>query len=306
MQNTPLVSIVTPAFNQGAYLAETIESVLSQDYANIEYIVLDDGSTDDTAEIISRYDGRIRSERHDNIGQARTLNKGWRMARGEYLGYLSADDLLEPDAVSRLVSELIKSPDIAVSYGDFKLIDSNGRVFRSVRTEEYDRRRLTVDIICQPGPGALFRREVFARTGGWTGKLRQVPDFEFWLRASRVGPFKRVPEFLARYRVHVDSASFSATTSDRSMEIVDVMSDYWRQHDSADARRSLATACLIAAKSHAQAGRIGASYTQWMHAVRLSPRVLMTKSAWRGPIAGAYRRIIHRFFRRNNARTELK
>ena len=103
MQNLPLVSIVTPTYNQAEYLAETIESVLAQDYPNIEYIVLDDGSTDSTPEVLNRYSGRVRWERHDNMGQARTLNKGWAMSRGEFIGYLSSDDLLLPDAISKLV-----------------------------------------------------------------------------------------------------------------------------------------------------------------------------------------------------------
>ena len=78
----PLVSIVTPTYNQAKYLTETIEKVLAQDYPNIEYIVLDDGSTDETPEILKKYSGKIRYERHANMGQARTLNKGWAMSSG--------------------------------------------------------------------------------------------------------------------------------------------------------------------------------------------------------------------------------
>src|SRR5207247_391526 len=94
----PLVSIVTPAYNQAEYLAETIESVLAQDYPNLEYIVLDDGSTDHTREVLKKYDGKLRWESHKNMGQARTLNEGWRKANGVYIGYLSSDDILYPGA----------------------------------------------------------------------------------------------------------------------------------------------------------------------------------------------------------------
>src|SRR5439155_19151445 len=102
----PLVSIVTPAYNQAEYLPETIESVLAQDYPNIEYIVLDDGSTDDTSKVLERYTGRLRWERHENIGQSRSLNKGWSMSRGDLLGYISSDDRLKKDCISRLVAAL--------------------------------------------------------------------------------------------------------------------------------------------------------------------------------------------------------
>ena len=92
MQQFPLVSIVTPTYNQAQYLAETIDSVLEQDYPNVEYIVLDDGSTDDTSSVLERYNGLIRHERHANMGQARTLNCGWAMTNGQIIGYLSSDD----------------------------------------------------------------------------------------------------------------------------------------------------------------------------------------------------------------------
>ena len=123
----PTVSIVTPAYNQADYLAETIDSVLAQDYPNLEYLVLDDGSTDTTPEVLQRYDGRLNWERHANMGQSSTLNKGWSQARGTYLGYLSSDDRLLPHAVSRLVDALDSHPEVSVVYCDFNLIDKHGR-----------------------------------------------------------------------------------------------------------------------------------------------------------------------------------
>ena len=294
----PLVSIVTPAYNQAEYLAETIDSVLAQDYPNIEYIVIDDGSTDETPAVLQRYDGRVRHERHPNMGQANTLNRGWEMARGSLIGYLSSDDWLEPNAISKLVKALSERPDAVVAYCDFQLIDAQGRGYRMVQAEEFSQKRLSVDLVCQPGPGALFRREVFDRTGGWAGRLLHVPDFEFWLRASRFGPFIRVPQMLAHYRIHHGSASFMVTTAERSMEIVGVMIAHWGGQSGPEVGRSMAAAHLFAAKSHAQSGRMGASFLQCLAAVRYRPAALLAPAAWRMLLAGLLRRVGYYMLRR--------
>lgn len=296
-QDLPLVSIVTPAYNQAEYLAETIDSVLAQDYPNIEYIVLDDGSTDSTPDVLARYNGRIRWERQENMGQAKTLNRGWAMSRGTLLGYLSSDDCLVPNAVSRLVSALQGGSGAAVAYCDFQLIDAKGRGFRTVQVEDFSASRLQLDLICQPGPGALFRRQVFEATGGWAGHLRQVPDFEFWLRASRIGHFLRVSEVLAHYRVHEGSASFRPTSAERSMEIVDVMTAYWGDQDNALARRSLSTAHLFSAKSHAQSGRYLSSLLQCKKSIAFVPYSIFYLSFWRTIASGLLRRLAHKIRR---------
>lgn len=293
MQNLPLVSIVTPTYNQAEYLAEAIESVLAQDYPNIEYIVLDDGSTDGTPGILRSYEGRIRQERHENRGQAYTLNRGWAMAHGVLFGYLSSDDRLERSAITRLVQALKEEPSGVVAYCDFELIDSQGRKIRTVRTEEFSVERLTVDLVSQPGPGALFDRQVFDRTGGWTEHLKQVPDFEFWLRASCLGSFVRVPEVLAYYRIHEGSASFRPMSSERAMEIVDTMTSYWCNNAGESQHRSMANAYLIAAKSHAQSGRFRSAFSLWCQAVRTHISVVWSRRAWRMMFAGFLRRIYY-------------
>lgn len=299
MQKLPLVSIVTPTYNQAAYLSATIESVLAQDYPNLEYIVLDDGSTDNTPDVLKKYDGRIRHERQENMGQANTLNRGWSMASGSLIGYLSSDDLLEPNAFTKLVKALTARPDASVVYCDFTLIDAQGRRFRTVNTEEFDEVRLCVDLVCQPGPGALFRREVFDRTGGWAGHLRQVPDFEFWLRASKFGPFVRVPEVLAHYRVHDGSASFRPTTVERSMEIVKVMAEYWGLQTGQNVDRSLAMAHLVAAKNHAQSGRFTYLIKNWWKAINYDAVISLSPQAWGRLCSGLFRRAVFRIHKRD-------
>ena len=198
----PLVTIVTPSYNQGCFIRATIESVLAQDYPRIEYLVIDDGSSDDSLAVAQGYADRATVLTQANCGQAATLNRGWSLARGEILAYLSSDDLLHPQAVSHMVAALRQRPDVSVAYCDFWLIDADGQRMRESRTEDFSDERLRVQLVCQPGPGAFFRRAVFDQTGGWDPQLRQVPDFEFWLRASTLGPFLRVPYVLAEYRIH--------------------------------------------------------------------------------------------------------
>lgn len=291
-QNLPLVSIVTPAYNQAAHLAETIESVLAQDYPNIEYIVLDDGSTDSTPEVLSRYSGRVRWERHQNMGQAQTLNKGWAMSRGVFVGYLSSDDLLLPDAISKLVETLLTTPNAVVAYGDFNLIDAKGNYLRTVEAENFDRERLTVDLVCQPGPGALFPRQVLDQVGAWNISLHQTPDFEFWLRVARLGNFIRIAKVLAQYRIHEGSASFQCITYERSIEIVEVVRKYWGHVNSPEVRRSISNAYLIAAKNHAQSKRYLLSLWSFWQAILQNPRVAISIKAWRMLASGTLRRLI--------------
>jgi len=281
----PLVSIVTSVFNQAEYLEATMLSVLGQDYAELEYIVIDDGSTDGSLAVAERvaatFPGRVTVLTQANAGQAASLNRGWALSRGSILAYLSSDDCLSREAVSRMVAALCERTEVVVAYCDFELIDNRGTAIRTVRTEDFDLQRLCVDLVCQPGPGAFFRRLVFEQTGGWRPELRQVPDFEFWLRAARYGAFIRVPEALAQYRVHDRSASFRAMPVARAEEICAVTRHYWQGCGGADADLSLAKSMCIAAKNHAQAGRPLRGAVRLTQAFRLAPRLLVSAQSWR-------------------------
>lgn len=290
----PLVTIVTPVYNQADYLEETIQSVLAQSYPNVEYIVIDDGSSDGSLAVARRYEGRgVKVLSQVNSGQAATLNKGWALATGEYLAYLSSDDRLLPDAVSSMVRALQSTTQASVAYCDFWLIDAAGRRIRESRTEDYNSQRLREDLICQPGPGAFFRRLVFDQTGGWNEALHQVPDFEFWLRASRYGEFTRVPQALAEYRIHEGSASFKVMTIQRSEEIVQVVQSYWAEED-ARGQSACARAFLLASKNHAQSGRTLKALQFFGHALKLKPTLIMELSIWRQLLVGLLRRGYYR------------
>lgn len=306
MDHQPLVSIITPAYNQAEYLEATMRSVLGQDYAALEYIVIDDGSSDASLAVAQRvaaeFPGRVTVLTQANSGQAATLNKGWGLARGEILAYLSSDDCLLPQAVSHMAAALQARPEASVAYCDFWLIDAAGQRLRESHTEDFSAERLCVDLVCQPGPGAFFRRQVFDRTGGWNPSLRQVPDFEFWLRAQQLGPFVRVPATLAEYRIHEGSASFRVMPAPRAEEIVGVVEQHWSQQGDEDkARQALARARALAAKNHAQSGRLLAALRCFIRALRARPSLALEPTIWRQLLVGFARRVWYQLRSRTQA-----
>jgi glycosyltransferase involved in cell wall biosynthesis len=292
---------VTPVFNQANFVGETVESVLRQDYPNIEYIVIDDGSTDDSWSVVhalaQAHPGRFQLVRQENVGQAETLNRGWARARGEVLAYLSSDDLLHPQAVSQMVAALRDKPDVMVAYCDFRLIDASGQRMAEVRTEDFSLERLRDHLVCQPGPGAFFRRDVFIHAKGWNPALRQVPDFEFWLRAADTGGFLRVPLVLADYRVHDESASFRPMVVERADEIVRVVSAYWSKEkleSVEDARFAQGMSLVISAMNHAQSGRAALAFRRLWAGLRTCPALGLQLIVWRRLVSGFFRRAYYR------------
>jgi glycosyltransferase involved in cell wall biosynthesis len=258
----PLVTVVIPAYNAGKFLRRAIDSVLNQTYPLVELLVIDDGSTDETKGILAAYDGRFVWESQANLGQAATLNKGWNQAKGEILSYLSADDLLKPTAVATAVAMLQEHPEVVMAYGDYELIDPSGKVLRTVTAPEFDYVTMVGEIVVQPGPGVFFRRESFRLAGGWDAGLRQIPDYDFWLRLGAVGPFRRLPEVLAEYRVHGESQSFIEPTWQKAEEALVVMEKFFAlAHLPAEVlplkSRAFAAAHLFCARLHLRAGRHG-------------------------------------------------
>lgn len=297
MTRQPWVSIVTPAHNQGEYLRTTMESVLSQDYPALEYLVIDDGSSDDTLAVAravaAEHPTRVTVLTQANAGQAATLNRGWAACRGEILGYLSSDDLLLPGAVAAMVGAMQARPEVSVAYCDFWLIDPVGERLRAVAAPEFDRRAMLEDLVCAPAVGALFRREVFDATGGWDVGRRQVPDFEFWLRAVEHGDFMRVPQRLSEYRIHEGSASFRAMPVPRAEEILAVMTAHWAARPTVPAtltRRSIARAHTLVGKNHAQSGRAWLSLRHYLRALAMRPGMLLEVAIWRQIVVGFLRR----------------
>ena len=252
-------------------------SILAQDYPRIELIVIDDGSTDETDVVLPSLPGSFYRERQANMGQAATLNKGWELARGTILGYLSADDVLFPDAVRTSVQALMSDPDAVQSYCDYNLIDTDSRIIREIRAPAYNYVEMVAHVRCPAGPGAFFRRSAFKAAGPWSPALRLAPDYEFWLRLGLCGAFIHIPEFLASFQVHRDSQSYSLVDPDRSNEYVRIITDYFQRDDlprevAAVRRQAMSNSHLIAAQSHLRSHRYGEAWRQVRTALQLYPR----------------------------------
>lgn len=227
----PLVTIITPAYNRASYLDETIQSVLNQDYPNIEYIVLDDGSTDNTREVLRKYTGRIVWETHPNMGETRTVNKGFGMAKGEIIAVVNSDDPLLPGAVSTAVAFMQAHPDIVVAYPDWDYLDPQSKVTGHTQVREYDYLYMLKRHFCTPGPGAFIRRKAIEMAGMRDPEFKYVGDFEFWLRLGLYGKFARIPNTLATFRVHPGSASVADKGRAMADEHIRLMRKYYSRPD---------------------------------------------------------------------------
>jgi len=243
----PLVTVVTPAYNAASYLVETIESVLHQAYPNIEYVVLDDGSTDNTIDVLKEYDGRILWDSHLNMGEALTVNKGWEMAHGEYVAIVNADDPVYPKWLETCVEFLEAHPDVLVAYPDWHMIDSDGGLIKPIQVYDYDYTNMVRWHHCLPGPGAVIRRKAFELEGGRNSKYRYVGDFEYWLRLGIHGPFARIPETLVTWRFHAASATSAQKGERMAREHLWLMDDLFARQDLPAAARNVRSEAYSAA-----------------------------------------------------------
>ena len=192
----PLVTIVTPSFNQAPFLRAALESVLAQDYPHVEYMVVDGGSRDGSVDILEEFTGRLSWESGPDAGQADALAKGFARARGAILGWLNADDLLFPGALSQAVAHLEANPAVALVYGNAVYLDAEGRALmpcRHVRPFDLRRLRYWSDYIVQPS--AFFRRAAYEEVGGIDRSLHWSMDYDLWLKLAarhRVAYLSRV------------------------------------------------------------------------------------------------------------------
>jgi glycosyltransferase involved in cell wall biosynthesis len=217
LPEAPLVSIVTPSYNQAAYLEKTILSVLGQDYPNIEYIVIDGGSTDGSVEIIKKYQSRLSywvSE--PDRGQSNGINKGFARARGEILNWLNSDDLLMPSAVSIAVRHLMSHPQVGMIYGDRLVIDSKGNVVGLVELPSFQKAWLKYSHRI-PQETAFFRRQCWQDAGTLDETLHGCLDYDLWVRLSRRTGIHHIPFVLGAYRTHALAKSIKDTGSRQSL-----------------------------------------------------------------------------------------
>jgi glycosyltransferase involved in cell wall biosynthesis len=208
--NHPLVSIITPSFNQGAFIAEAIESVLAQDYPNIEYLIVDGGSRDSTLDVLRRYQQRVRWLSEPDGGQADAINKGLALTRGDIVAWLNSDDVYAPGAVSRAVEAILAHPAAALVYGQAEVIDRSGAVIGPhPYIEPFDLQRLIhhLDFIVQPA--TFFRRAPLMAVGGLDAGLHYCLDYDLWIKLALRHSVHFIPEVLARERVYSERKTAS-------------------------------------------------------------------------------------------------
>jgi glycosyltransferase involved in cell wall biosynthesis len=208
-----MLSVVIPAYNSGRFIGDAIESALAQGRSDMEVLVVDDGSTDDTVEVVARYGDAVTLIRQANAGAAVARNTGVRAARGRYLAFLDADDVWLPGKIDAQLAHLEQHPEVSLCCTRWELLhpDSSGSYI--VDTPKSDRKALAeagyskltyADLLldCEVWTSTVIvRRELLHQVGGFDPALRRGQDYDFWLRASRVTPIHRVDAALALYRM---------------------------------------------------------------------------------------------------------
>lgn len=205
----PLVSIVTPSYNQGVFLKRTINSVLNQGYPNIEYIVIDGGSEDGSVDILKSYKDSFEWISEPDRGQTHAINKGFARARGAILGYLNSDDILYPGAVSSVVEQFHKNPEVDMLYGKANYIDKEDKKTGMYNTDVYSFERNMFDCcICQPA--SFWRKRVADIVGKFDEDLHYAMDYDYWLRMDRAGGrILHIPDILAASRRYEGTKTLS-------------------------------------------------------------------------------------------------
>ena len=270
-----LISIIIPVFNGLNFIDKAIVSVISQDYKNIQIIIVNDGSTDGTKEYLDKLDYENITVIHtENKGQSSAINTGVSKANGNIVGYLSYDDIYHPKLISTALKELQRNSEAVCVYPNYNLIDKNGRYIKSILIPDYSKKVMFEDLYCFPGPGAFFYKSYFMILNGWDKRFSQIPDFEFWIRLSKYGEFVKINKKLASFRIHKSSGSVKKISVRRSNEILilsnNLINEGW------DSNKIKSKAYLISAFHHLKSKRIFTGLIYVFRSIILRPDKLIS------------------------------
>jgi glycosyltransferase involved in cell wall biosynthesis len=277
----PLVSIITPSFNQAAYLEQTITSVLSQDYSDIEYIVVDGGSTDGSVEIIKKYDDKLAywvSEK--DRGQADAINKGFARATGEIIAWLNSDDYYLAGAVSAAAKVFAEHPDVVLVYGNMLAVDEHGKTFNTLNYKQ-----LTLeDLLCFQiigQPAVFMRRSALQLTGGLDPVFHFMLDHHLWIRLAQRGKILHVPQTWAAARYHAEAKN-RAKAAEFGRDAFRIL-DFAAQDKTLApllarvSRRARASANRVDSRYLLDGGQLAAALSAWMRALFLHPPTALAR-----------------------------
>lgn len=213
MSHTPLISVLMPVYNAERYVAQAVDSILAQTCSDFEFLMIDDGSTDQSRAILQKYaivDPRIRLISRANTGYAVALNEMLNLAHGEYVARMDADDIALPDRFKLQVEFLRQNPDCVCVGGAFNLIDEQGRLLTHLQVPVADTEIQKAALaghgsICHPT--VMMPRAVLLEMGGYNVEMQPAEDLDLWLRLGEVGKLANLPESVLNYRLHSKSVS---------------------------------------------------------------------------------------------------
>lgn len=203
----PLVSVIIPTYNSARFLPDAIDSVLKQTYRSYEIIVVNDGSTDNTSEVLCRYSGKITVSEQRNRGVAAARNTGIRAAQGEYIAFLDADDLWLPDKLALQLPLFERNPDVGLVYGYFAYVDEEGQFLREKEGRWYRGRvpgKAVFNISIRTGT-VVVRKDCFETVGLFDENLKVCEDVNMWVRLAALYELDYVPRLVAKFRSRTDS-----------------------------------------------------------------------------------------------------
>ena len=219
--NNSKLTIITPYYNQRETIEATILSVLNQSLKEIEYIVIDDGSTDGGIDIINKYSDKLTIIRQENKGQVKTQNYGWEIANGEYIGYLSSDDTLDSKCYETLVQYLDNSDEkVALAFPQNHLIDIDSKIIKQNVSKEFNLEETILTTECFIGAGSIFKKAYFNKYGGWDNRYIIGSDRAYFIYMAQNFELKLVPNAIAYYRYHSGSTVVCIKGAEKFLEYV--------------------------------------------------------------------------------------